>query len=372
MGMVGREYKTKNGYRYGFNGKENDNEVKGVEGSQQDYGMRISDPRLGKFLSVDPLTKNYPWYTPYQFAGNKPINSIDLDGQEEFESYGAYKAKFGDQAQEKGKMNGSDGAWLKSDRKNKTSTWSNAMEAITKNSWTDRFTSFYEGIGFDSERGIKTTAVENKYNFHIVRDYYNWVQHQLDEKGFGSRWAMGASCLSDELADTYNEGIKSGGFAVMGGLLKELSQNIAGYAVGKFSSILYGGEKVGSGKDDWYAWDANFITEEQVTKIAPGTYERYKGTRALNQLNDLSRKEGFIGTLAIPKHFFPSFKTFGVNVNDLNTQFGAQGRYNIPLLMLYPFTHSGKSGLKLTNEQSKEIWKAHNEVNSYYKNSMKY
>ncbi|MFY0255719.1 RHS repeat-associated core domain-containing protein [Chitinophaga sp. 30R24] len=59
-------------YRYGFNGKENDNEVKG-EGNQQDYGMRIYDPRLGRFLSVDPLTQHFPWYTPYQFAGNKPI-----------------------------------------------------------------------------------------------------------------------------------------------------------------------------------------------------------------------------------------------------------------------------------------------------------
>ena len=38
-------------YRFGFNGKENDNEVKGT-GDQQDYGMRIYDPRLGKFLSV--------------------------------------------------------------------------------------------------------------------------------------------------------------------------------------------------------------------------------------------------------------------------------------------------------------------------------
>lgn len=69
-------------YRYGFNGKENDNEVKGL-GNQQDYGMRIYDPRLGRFLSVDPLTKDYPWYAPYQFAGNKPILFIDLDGLEE-------------------------------------------------------------------------------------------------------------------------------------------------------------------------------------------------------------------------------------------------------------------------------------------------
>jgi len=56
--------------------------VKG-EGNQQDYGMRVYDPRLGKFLSVDPLTKGYPWYTPYQFAGNKPVGFIDIDGAEE-------------------------------------------------------------------------------------------------------------------------------------------------------------------------------------------------------------------------------------------------------------------------------------------------
>ena len=70
------------GYRFAFNGKENDNEVKGI-GNQQDYGFRIYDTRIAKFLSVDPLTKDYPWYTPYQFAGNKPIQFIDLDGLEE-------------------------------------------------------------------------------------------------------------------------------------------------------------------------------------------------------------------------------------------------------------------------------------------------
>lgn len=67
--------------RYGFNGKENDNEVKG-EGGQQDYGMRIYDPRVGRFLSVDPLIEEYPMLTPYQFASNTPIQAIDLDGAE--------------------------------------------------------------------------------------------------------------------------------------------------------------------------------------------------------------------------------------------------------------------------------------------------
>jgi RHS repeat-associated protein len=80
MLMPGRSYSS-GAYRYGFNGKENDNEVKGT-GNQQDYGLRIYDPRLGKFLSVDPLTKGYPMLTPYQFASNNPIAGIDVDGGE--------------------------------------------------------------------------------------------------------------------------------------------------------------------------------------------------------------------------------------------------------------------------------------------------
>lgn len=47
-----------------------------------DYGFRIYDPRIAKFLSVDPLSSSYPWYTPYQFAGNKPVWAIDIDGLE--------------------------------------------------------------------------------------------------------------------------------------------------------------------------------------------------------------------------------------------------------------------------------------------------
>jgi RHS repeat-associated protein len=80
MGMMDRKYALK-GYRYGFNGKENDNEVKG-EGNEQDYGMRVYDPRVGRFLSVDPLTREYPWNSTYAFAENDVVRSVDLDGAE--------------------------------------------------------------------------------------------------------------------------------------------------------------------------------------------------------------------------------------------------------------------------------------------------
>jgi RHS repeat-associated protein len=70
-------------YRYGFNGKELDPEGMGGGGATYDYGFRIYNPQIAKFLSVDPLYKSYPWYTPYQFAGNKPIYAVDVDGMEE-------------------------------------------------------------------------------------------------------------------------------------------------------------------------------------------------------------------------------------------------------------------------------------------------
>gem|GEM_PF-6628086 len=78
--MQGRFYTANNStYRYGFNGKEKD---PNITGEDYDYGARIYDARVGRFLSIDPITKKYPWYTPYQFAGNSPIKNIDLDGLE--------------------------------------------------------------------------------------------------------------------------------------------------------------------------------------------------------------------------------------------------------------------------------------------------
>ncbi len=89
--MPGREYQAQPS-RFGFNGKENDHDVKGF-GNQQDYGFRIYDTRIGKFLSVDPLTQQYPWYTPYQFSGSSPIANVDLDGAEPKDAVGNYEGE---------------------------------------------------------------------------------------------------------------------------------------------------------------------------------------------------------------------------------------------------------------------------------------
>lgn len=68
-------------YRYGFQGQEMDNEIKG-EGNSYNYTFRMHDPRIGRFFSIDPLTTKYPWYSPYAFSGNRVIDATELEGLE--------------------------------------------------------------------------------------------------------------------------------------------------------------------------------------------------------------------------------------------------------------------------------------------------
>ena len=80
--MVARSYSSSQQYRFGYNGKELDSEGMCGSGATYDYGFRIYNPNIAKFLSVDPLSKSYPMLTPYQFASNSPISGIDQDGLE--------------------------------------------------------------------------------------------------------------------------------------------------------------------------------------------------------------------------------------------------------------------------------------------------
>lgn len=82
-------------YRFGFNGQEKDNEIKGI-GNSLSFKHRVYDSRLGKFLSVDPLSSSSPWNSTYSFASNKPISGIDLAGLEYYyTSSGELLGKYG-------------------------------------------------------------------------------------------------------------------------------------------------------------------------------------------------------------------------------------------------------------------------------------
>ncbi len=76
--MVARGVVSSQVYDFGFNGKMKDDEI---VGGDYDFGARIYDPRIAKFLSLDPLMSKSPGSSPYLFALNSPIICIDREGE---------------------------------------------------------------------------------------------------------------------------------------------------------------------------------------------------------------------------------------------------------------------------------------------------
>ncbi len=68
-------------FKYGFNGKERDNEMYG-DGNSYDFGARIYDSRLGKWLTLDPLMYKFGGWSGYNYSFNSPISMFDPDGKE--------------------------------------------------------------------------------------------------------------------------------------------------------------------------------------------------------------------------------------------------------------------------------------------------
>ncbi len=81
MGMVGRSWEAGSGYRYGFNGKENEDEIAG-NNNAIDFGARLYDSRLGRWFSCDGKLGLYNDYSPYHFGYDNPIITIDPNGEE--------------------------------------------------------------------------------------------------------------------------------------------------------------------------------------------------------------------------------------------------------------------------------------------------
>ena len=75
MAMPGRSYNATD-YRFGFNGQEKET----AEGSYLDYGERLYNARLAKWMTIDPLIMGYPELSPYSYCAGNPITYIDKHG----------------------------------------------------------------------------------------------------------------------------------------------------------------------------------------------------------------------------------------------------------------------------------------------------
>jgi len=79
--LVPNRFESVSDYRYGFQGQEKDDEIKG-EGNSLNYTFRMHDPRVGRFFAVDPLQKAFHWNSPYAFSENRLIDAFEFEGAE--------------------------------------------------------------------------------------------------------------------------------------------------------------------------------------------------------------------------------------------------------------------------------------------------
>ncbi|MBX3101776.1 MAG: hypothetical protein KF690_04655 [Bacteroidetes bacterium] len=206
-----------NGYRYAFNGKERNAEF-GED--DYDYGERMYDARIGRFLSVDPLTSSFPHYSPYQFAGNKPIQAVDLDGSEEL----LYNFRLQKEL----------GGRLVIEVINHTDTWKrfeatlkaqNKFDVYVTNIPPEKNSSYGSRITFDEEgyaspgrKGL-TDVLENEVHI-LTTGFYT------DYERFLQSINQGKSIIVLAATDTYNQEISTEFGRMFGAILMDNNTQI--------------------------------------------------------------------------------------------------------------------------------------------------
>lgn len=90
--LPGRNYSSSS-YAFGFNGMRKDDEIHGATGTSYDFGARLYDSRIMRWLSLDPEAKSLPSESHYSFAANNPIGFIDEGGRIWVNYYTALVAK---------------------------------------------------------------------------------------------------------------------------------------------------------------------------------------------------------------------------------------------------------------------------------------
>ncbi|WP_281309715.1 glycoside hydrolase family protein [Flavobacterium flavigenum] len=148
--LVPSRHGSSDSYRYGFQGQEKDDEIKGGEGNSLNYTFRMHDPRIGRFFARDPLASEYPWNSPYAFSENDVVRATELEGLEKkiviykFSDDGIVKSAL--TLSEAGPMG--NGVLVKSIKKGKTSYY---YGNEIKNPTITSFKKAYEGVRMDKK-----------------------------------------------------------------------------------------------------------------------------------------------------------------------------------------------------------------------------
>jgi RHS repeat-associated protein len=86
---------VRRGYKYGFNGKENDSDGEWGRGILQDFGDRIYSGAICRWLTTDAKYQDFPSESPYNYCYNSPTFYIDPDGNSPISIFAKQIAKAG-------------------------------------------------------------------------------------------------------------------------------------------------------------------------------------------------------------------------------------------------------------------------------------
>ena len=167
------------GYRYGFNGMEQDEEVKGAAGLNYTTEYRQYDARVGRWFSPDPVVK--PWESPYTGFANNPIYYIDPSGLDPKEPKARKRDKEGD-IKTRRDYKGNEWVWKFENGKWMGQTAHVKLEEAVING-NDQKSGFWASAG----RGI--------------RNFVNWLDNTT--KG-NSKWSFGISIEAKGKQAKYN------------------------------------------------------------------------------------------------------------------------------------------------------------------------
>jgi hypothetical protein len=180
MQMPGRVVVNGEGYRYGFQGQESENEMYG-DGNASFYKYRISNNWNGRFFAVDPLAASFHWNSQYAFSENSVIAYIELEGLEKV--YFGYRDKTGTN------ITGMTRSQAQNEFESSGFRWSDSWHDTdaANEVWTVGKGSDYWGNSTGTY--IDKYASDNSYNSGASRNFIQWLaakDESLEGKqGFG-------------------------------------------------------------------------------------------------------------------------------------------------------------------------------------------
>lgn len=204
----------KNDLNYGFNGMWKDQNIRGAGGSL-DFGARIFNSDLGIFLSRDPFEHLFVSQSAYVFAGNDPVNKIDVDGEAEFKVNLAFQASIHNFS---GDYSFGIGGWLKlsniqiglSFNQNQyddgPGTPNNAKESQVENILSIS-SALGSGMGFKHELNVFDSRTANTIQNDYMRSINlgkTWIFNSNREEGMQSVWSWGFTFGKFDIYD-YND-----------------------------------------------------------------------------------------------------------------------------------------------------------------------